>query len=80
VQPESPELLVGGAASLMSEQMIGRLVPPIRAAFPHVVKQEEAPQKSREKSHFFNNGQSLSISNGTLFYKACTVPARTKII
>ena len=27
------------AFSLMSEQMIGRLVPPIRDAFPHVVKQ-----------------------------------------
>ena len=37
---------------LMSEQMIGRLVPPIRDAFPHVVKHKN--QKSREKSHSSN--------------------------
>ena len=39
---------------LMSGQMIGRLVPPIRdLAFPHVVKHKN--QKSREKSHFSFN-------------------------
>ena len=38
---------------LMLEQMIGRLVPPIRdLAFPHVVKRKN--QKSREKSHSTN--------------------------
>ena len=38
----------------MSEQMIGRLVPPIRdLAFPHVVKQAQEPKKSRKKPLFF---------------------------
>ena len=46
---------------LMSGQMIGRLVPPIRdLAFPHVVKHKN--QKSREKSHFsFNRSFFFSL-------------------
>ena len=52
----------------MLEQMIGRLVPPIRdLAFPHVVKRKN--QKSREKSHYsphFQEGNPAAAESPTM--------------